>query len=194
MNTLNRILVIFGALVLLLIIGTIVLVSTHMITPQQLLPSPWDHTLTPFTQMESSTWWGVLAIGTGVSLVSLLLLLIELRPWSHTESRLVVKKDDLGEVTAALTSIQELASRETGHIEGVMESSTQVRESPDGIHLDCRLSVDPATSIADLGHHVQERLKSSVEHYLGKAVAGVHITAQVAPLGKKHNRKPSRVR
>ncbi|GJL54852.1 MAG: hypothetical protein NPIRA02_19840 [Nitrospirales bacterium] len=194
MNTLNRILVIFGALILLLIIGTIVLVSTHMSTPQQLLPSPWDQTLTPFTQMESSTWWAIIASGISTALATLLLLLMELRPWSRTDSRLLVKKDELGEVTAALTSIQDLASRETGHIEGVMESSTRVRESPDGIHLDCRLSVDPATSIADLGHQVQERLKSSVEHYLGKAVAGVHITAQVAPLGKKHIRKTSRVR
>lgn len=185
---------IVGTLVLLLIIWSILLVSTGVMAPQQFLASPWDQALTLFTQLTPSAWWWTIGLVFGITILGLFLLAFELRPRSTTDRRLLVKKDELGEVTAALTSIQDLVSRETGHIDGVMESSTNVRESPDGIHLDCRLSVDPAISVSDLGRQVQEQLKVSVEHYLGKTVAGVHINAQVAPLEKQHKKKPSRVR
>ncbi|WP_454064776.1 alkaline shock response membrane anchor protein AmaP [Candidatus Nitrospira salsa] len=194
MNILNRILVIIGSIVLLVIIGAILLVTTGILTPQQLLVSPWDLTLIAFTQLGSPSWWSVMASGIGLAIFSVVLLFLELRPGSSKESKLLVKKDDLGEVTAAMTSIQDLASRETGNIDGVMESFAQIRESPEGLQIDCRLSVDPSVSISDLGRQVQERLKISIEHYLGRPVAEVHVTAQVAPLENKHNQRPSRVR
>lgn len=107
---------------------------------------------------------------------------------------LMIKQDNLGRVTAAKDSIQDLVSRETDYMDGVLESSTDVRESPEDIHLHCRLSVDAAANVFELGQQVQERIKGAVEHFLGKPIAGVHIQAQLAHLEKNKKKMRSRVR
>lgn len=194
MNMLNRMLVIVGILLLLMGCSTILLMTLGMWSPEQMMPSPWHQVFTPFTQLDGTNWWSVVGLCFGLWCLGICLLFVELVPQSRKESAVTVKKDDLGKISASLTSIQDLVNREAVKIEGVLECSTTVQESSHGIQLHCRLSVTPQSSANSLGPQVQERAKEAVERYLGKNVVGIHIQTQMAPLGKNTKRLQSRVR
>jgi len=194
MNMFNRMLVILGIILLLMGCSTILLMTLGMWAPEQIMPSPWHQVFTPFTQLDGTNWWSVVGMCFGLWCLGVCLLFVELVPHSRKESAVTVKKDDLGQISASLTSIQDLVNREAGKIEGVLESSTTVKESPDGIHLHCRVSVTPQATANSLGPQVQERAKEVVERYLGRNVVGIHIQTQMAPLEKNTRKVQSRVR
>jgi hypothetical protein len=124
----------------------------------------------------------------------MLLLFVELRSLPTKVPALILKKDDLGKIAASIRSIQDLANREAETIEGVKESLTHVKNTSRGIHLQCRLSVAQNANAAQLGQLVQERIKTSVENYLGKPLAGIHLQTQMVPPGKGTQKDHPRVR
>lgn len=193
MNIVNRILVVVGTLLGLVTVSTIGLITLGLLKPEDLLASPWDQGLMLFAQLAPGQGWRVLGICVILILLGVLLIAIELRPQSLKDATLLVKQDGLGQITVAVASIQDLVSREAGQVTGVMDTSTQVKDSPTGMHLHCRLSVDPTSNVPDLTTEVQERLKKAVEHYVGKPVEQVHLNTQVAPL-RQSTRKGRRLR
>lgn len=193
MNIFNRMLVILGILLLLMGCSTILLITLGMWVPEHIMPSPWHQIFTPLTQLEGTNWWSVVGGCVGLLCLGICLLFVELIPRSMKKSAVTVKKDDLGHITASLTSIQDLVNREAGKVDGVLESSTTVKESSDGIHLHCRVSVTPQATANSLGPQVQERAKEVVERYLGRNVVGIHIQTQMAPLEKSTRKMQSRV-
>ena len=193
MNVFNRLMVIIGLLLLLVGSSSLLMITTGGLDPQQWLSAPWDQVFSPFTQLEASTWWNVVGICLGVFLLSLLILVMELTPDRNKANVLTVNKNDLGRITASITSLQDLVNHEAGNIEGVRESVTRIQDSSRGIHLHCRLSVDPNANTAQLGQQVQERVKASVEHYIGKPVAEVHLQTQIAPLTQGNKKVYPRV-
>lgn len=194
MNIFNRMLVIGGIILLLTGCSTILLITLGMWAPEHMMPSPWHQIFIPLTQLEGSNWWSVVGACAGLMCLMVGLLFVEVVPHSTKKSAVTVKKDELGDITASLTSIQDLVNREAEKIEGILESSTRVQESSKGIRLHCRLSVTPEASANSLGPHVQERAKEVVERYLGKNVVGIHIHTQMTPLDKNAKRVQSRVR
>ena len=194
MNIFNRFLVILGILLLGSGCSAILMITLGMWDPEQMMPSPWHQVFTPLTQLEGTNWWSVVGVCLGLLCLALCLLIVEFIPHSSKKSAVTVKKDNLGHITASLTSIQDLVNREAGKIEGILESSTKVKEGSDGIHLHCRLIVTPQASANVLGPQVQECAKEVVERYLGKNVVEIHIQTQMAPLEKNTRRIQSRVR
>jgi hypothetical protein len=194
MNVFNRLMVIIGLLLLLVGSGSLLMITMGGLDPEQWMSSPWHQVFSPFTQLEAPTWWNVVGLCLGVFLLSLLLLVRELTPDSNKSNVLTVNKNELGRITASITSLQDLVNHEAGNIEGVRESVTRIQDSSRGIHLHCRLSVDPNANTAQLGQQVQERVKASVEHYIGKPVAEVHLQTQIAPLTQGNKKVCPRVR
>ena len=80
MNIFNRILAIFVFFFLILVSSSLLLITTGALDPQQWVPTPWDQILIPFTQLDTSQGLLVVSICFGVSILSVLFLLIELRP------------------------------------------------------------------------------------------------------------------
>lgn len=200
MNTFNRILAVFGLLLLLLGCTSLLLITIGLLDPQEWVPPPWHQILTPFTQLDPANGWTVInrltvvSICLGIVIASALLLFMELRLPSRKIPELTVKKDNLGHITASMRSIQDLANREAEKIDGVLESTTTVKEASKGLHLQCQICVAPYASAAQLGQEVQERIKSSVENFLGKPIASIHLQTQIAPLAKSTQKAHARVR
>ena len=184
MNIFNRIVVIVGSI--FIIIGSVILflITVGLGNPQEWLPAPWHEIFIPFTQLNPSRGWSVIGICLGGVIMGVLLLWLELRLHPNKLPELIVEKDALGDITASVTSIQDLVNREAENIEGVRESLTHVKNSSGGILLKCRLSVDPQTNASQIGQQVQERIKAAVEHFLGKPVRGINLQTQIAPLTK----------
>ena len=158
-----------------------------------MVPTPWHEVFIPFTQLDPSRGWSIALLCLGGLIIGMVLLFLELRPPSTKIPTLTIEKDNLGNITASMASIQDLVNREAENIEGVRESLTQVQNSSRGIHLQCRLSVAPHTNVSQLGQQVQERIKTAVEHYLGKPVLGINLQTQIAPLTKQTKGVQSRV-
>ena len=200
MNAFNRILVLFGLLFLLIGSGSLLLITIGLLNPQEWVPAPWHQILTPFTQLDPVNGWTVVnrltVVGICVVLViaSVLLLLMELRVRSNKVPELSVKKDAFGQITASMRSIQDLVNREAGKIDGVLETTTTVKDTSRGIQLQCQICVAPYASVTQLGQVVQERIKSSVEHYLGKSIARIHLQTHIAPLAQGTKKSSPRVR
>ena len=193
MNIFNRIVVIAGSICLVMGSSSLFLITIGMVDPQEWFPAPWHEVFIPFTQLDPSRGWSVVGICLGGLIVGALLSFLELRPHSTKVPALVVEKDDLGHITASMTSIQDLVNREAENIEGVRESQTHVQNSSRGIHLQCRLSVTPHSNAAQLGQQVQKRIKAAVEHFLGKPVLGINLQTQIPPLTKHTKGIQSRV-
>ena len=173
--------------------GSLFLFTIGVMDPQEWLSSPWNEVLIPFTQLDPSRGWSVIGLCLSGLSVGLLLFFLEVRPHSPKVPALVVEKDDLGQISASMSSIQDLVNREAENIEGVRESLTKVQNSSHGIHLQCRLSIAPHANASQLGQQVKERIKTSVEHYLGASVLGINLQTQIAPLTRHAKGIQSRV-
>lgn len=184
---------IIGSIFIVMGSSSLFLITIGVLEPQQWLHAPWYEVFIPFTQLDPSRGWSVVVISFGGLMIGVLLLWLELRPDSTNVPALVVEKDALGDITASMTSIQDLVNREAENIEGVRESLTHVKKSSRGIHLQCRLSVDPQANASKIGQQVQERIKAAVEHFLGKPVLGINLQTQITPLTKHTKGLQSRV-
>ena len=184
---------IIGSIFLVVGSSSLFLFTIGVVDPQEWFPAPWHEVFTPFTQLDPSRGWSIVGLCVGGLIVGVILLFLELRPHGTKVPTLTIEKDNLGNITASMTSIQDLANREAETIEGVRESLTQVQNSSRGIHLKCRLSVAPHTNASQLGQQVQERIKAAVEHFLGKPVLGINLQTQITPLTKRTKGVQSRV-
>lgn len=183
MNLFNRLLVILLALALLLGAGGVLLTTLRVAQPAQLAPGAWfTDRLLPFTQLDPTVWAWTVGVSLGLVALALILLYVELRPEPRPAPRIVLKQDDLGRVTVSLESVRALVDREAGRVEGVRSARSQVDQESDGLRVLSHIAVDPASSVPDMTQELQLRLKGVVQHYVGLAVTGVSIDAQVAPL------------
>ncbi len=183
MNVFNRALLIVLALAVLIATTAVLITTLGWLEPAQLAPAGWlRERLEPFAALDAADQRWTVAGCLALVILGLLLLYLEVRPPPPGERRLLLKEDGLGRVTVARDGVQELARREAGRVPGVMEARAKVEEERDGLRILGRLSVHPDVSLPALSQEVQERVKSAVEHHLGRPVATVKLDTQLAPL------------
>jgi hypothetical protein len=188
----NRLLIILLALGLLVAAGAVLLVALGLAPAEALAPAPWfADRLTPFAGLDADARAWTVGLGLGLALLGLLLLVLELRPGPREEPRLTLKRDGLGTVTVTRSGVQKVVEREAGRVGGVMEVRSRLEESERGLHVFCRVAVDPAADIPALTEELQARVKVAVEHAVGRPVAEVRVDAQVEPLGGAPRGRPA---
>jgi hypothetical protein len=179
----NRLLIILFDLLLLVAAAAVLLTTLGVTQPEQLAPPPWfADRLVPFTHLDSTSWTWTVGVSIVLLLVGLLLLFIELRPGPREAPRITLKQDGLGRVTVSRDGVRRLVDREAGQVAGVMEVRSDIKEDVAGLQILCRVSVDPTSSLPEVTQELQERLKTAVEHHLGRPVAAISVDAQVASL------------
>lgn len=192
MHLFNRLLIILLALGLVVAAGAVLLVVLGLVPPEALAPGPWFvDRLTPFARLDPAAQGWAVGAGLGLGLLGLLLLLLELRPGPREEPRLTLKRDGLGTVTVTRSGVQKVIEREAGRVGGVTEVRARLRESERGLHVFCRVAVDPAAAIPALTEELQAHVKAAVEHAVGRPVAEVRVDAQVEPLGGAPRGRPT---
>jgi uncharacterized alkaline shock family protein YloU len=182
MNVFNRVLIVLLALALLVAAGAVLLTTLHVTQPGQLAPNSWfADRLQPFALLDPALSGWTVGISIGLILAALVLLFLELRPEPRPPQRITLREDASGRVTVSLDGIRELVDREARQVAGIERVRSQVSEEPTGLRIQCRVFVDPATSVPDMTQDLQERLKAAVQHHVGLSVTQVSIDAQVAP-------------
>jgi uncharacterized alkaline shock family protein YloU len=192
MSVFNRLFIILLALVLLVAAIAVLLTTLHVAQPSQAAPagSWFVDRLTPFAQLDSSLSGWAIGVCVAFVVVAVVLLFLELRVRSRARHRVTIKEDDLGRVTLALDGVRELADHEASRVVGVNRAHSQVQEEQEGLHILCRVSVDPTSNVPEMTAELRERLKSAVEHHVGLPVTEVSVEAQVAPLvSNQHPRR-----
>jgi len=183
MNLFNRLLIILASLIILVSAAMVLLVTLGAFAPADLAPSAWfQDRLTPYAHLDSTTSNWTVGISIAVIVASLLLLGLELWPRSSGPRRLVIKQDGLGQVTMTRNSIRDIVNWEASQTEGVMEAQSRVADESDGLRIFCRVTLDPEADAPEVTQTLQERIKNSVEHHVGRHVSHVAIDTQVAPL------------
>jgi uncharacterized alkaline shock family protein YloU len=187
MNALNRLLLILVALALLACAGSIILVTLAWLPLHDVAGIPWvSDRLTPFTHLSDTNEVKTLAICSGLLLVGLLLLVVEVVTLLPGEQPLTLKQDGLGRVTVDREVVRELANREAGQVPGVLRFTPQLQQNRNGLKIRGRLAVEPAANLVDVTQQVQERVKIMVERSLGQPVEDVRLDAHLAPLTSGH--------
>lgn len=190
MNVLNRILVILISLVAFIVSLAILLVTLGLLAPETIAPNNWfQNRLDEFVGLSGTDWNWAVAVSSAVVAVSLLLLILEMRPGTREPSRLVIKQDDMGRVTVALDSVRRLVDWEAARESGVMEAESQVTEESDGLQIRSRVSMNPQANAPEVAESLQERIKSTVEHHIGIHVSQVAVDTQLEPLRGRQDRR-----
>ncbi len=182
MNVVNRILLILVALALVVAAGAVLLVTLGALDPEQLAPTAWlRDRLSPFTDLDDRNRAWTIGVCIAALLVGLVLLMLELKP-SPREDWLTLVQDPLGRVTVRRDSIARLATRETTQVPGVMEGRAEVVTGKGQIRIRERLSIDRTASIPAVTQAVGERVRTAVEHYVGRPVTELRLDTQLEPL------------
>lgn len=183
MNVFNRFLIILASLIILVSAVAVLLVTLNVYGPADLAPSPWfQDRLNTYADLDPTTWNWTVGVSIAVIIASLILLLVEVWPHPQGSSRLLLKRDGLGEITMTRESVRDIVNWEAGQVDGVMEAQSRVFDGPDGLRINCRVSLAPQASVPDATAALQDRIKSAVEHHVGRHVSQVLVDTQLAPL------------
>ena len=180
LNIFNRLIGILVA-VLLVVGGVLALLSASDVADAQAVGTPWlEEGLRRLAQPDLRT---IAIVASGVAILAgLLLLFMELLPPRREAATMALKQDALGSVTVTRQGVRELVNREADQVDGVNEVDSQVTENRNGLRVFCRLSVSPTANVPELAEEVRQRVKTAVEHRLGKPVAEVAVQTQLAPM------------
>lgn len=187
MNLLNRVLVIAGSLMVLALAGVVLSLILGITAPEGLAPASWaGDCVAALTRLEGAAWGWTLGISLGLLMLSLGVLLVELRPWHREPAWVTITQDGLGRVTVAGTAVRELIRREASGVAGVMQVRAHVAEdATQALRIRCQVAVDPSARVTELTQAIQARVKAAVEHHIGRPVADVGVETAIARLGER---------
>jgi hypothetical protein len=131
--------------------------------------------------------WTAALLALAIVLLGLVLLLLEIRP-DRRDERLLLSDDGDGDVTVLVESVRRLAEHAAGQVPRVREVRSRVVRTSRGLRVRCRVAIDPAASVPELAREVQARVAATVEHHLGRPVAGISVLAQITPITSSRRR------
>jgi uncharacterized alkaline shock family protein YloU len=182
MNLFNRLLILLLSLLVLAGAAVVLLAMLGAAQPEHLVPTPWVRDrLDVLVQLDPAGRARTISASVVALLLAIVLALLELRP-ARRDARLTLKQDALGQVTVAHEVVRELVRREGRRIAGVMAVHPRLDVDRGELRIRCRVSVDPTASLPELTQQLQDRVKASIEHHLGRPVAEVSVDTQLAPL------------
>jgi hypothetical protein len=189
MNVFNRVLIILLSLLVLAGATVVLLAMLGVAQPEHLAPTPWIRDrLQVLVQLNPAARARTIIASVVALLLAIVLVFFELRP-ARRDARLELKQDALGRVTVAHEVARELVRREAGRIAGIMDVHPRLDVDSRGLRILCRVSVDPTASLPELTQQLQERVKASIEHHLGRPVTEVSVDTQLAPLADRRPRR-----
>ena len=115
--------------------------------------------------------------------VALLVLVLALRlaylawPWRR-EGQFLVQNSELGEVSIALTAIENLVQRAAAQVEGVKDVRSRVRARPEGVSVSLKAWVGSEVNVPTLGARLQETVRRRLEEVVGLKAAAIRVAVK----------------
>lgn len=188
-HAMNWLLVLLLALAVIVASIAVLIVAVGWFTPDQVAVTPWMRDqLGLFTNLSGSAWARTVSISGALIFVGLAVLVFDLIPGRRQPSQLIVSQDGRGTVRIRRDSISDLVNFEAATIPGIMESESQAEEDEGSLAIHSRVSVGPDVNATEIAETLQERVKSAVEHHIGRRVSQVTVDTQLAPLSDHRSR------
>ena len=176
----NRVLVILVSLIIVVVAGALLLVVLDLLTPVQLATNNWfQDRLTELDNLRGPEFAWAVGILAAFLVLGVFLFIAELGSLGTSKSRMTVTQSELGTVTIREDSVRNIVNYEARSISGVIDSSTKIKEHDNAVAIDCHATIEPGQNIPGLTQELQERIKATVEHHLGRPVSTVHVETNV---------------
>jgi len=181
--------IIFYASIIILI-GLFLILFSVTLTVKSDLIQPQDisnfitYTQSNFTSRLIIFLSGILLILISSSFAQLILGRLQ-------REKTIAFKTSSGEVTIALTAIEDLIKRLTGIIPGIKELRPDVRASKKGIEVSLRVVLKSEANIPELTARLQELTKSKIQEVLGldeQILISIHV-AKIASSEEKDKKR-----
>jgi len=147
---------------------------------------------------ESGLWTGLVyyagrsetaAIGAGLILVSLLLLLSGLRATRKPMPETVLQTSEYGEVRIAIAAMENMVLRVVQQTQGVKDGGRRVIQSNEGLVVQIKVKVLPDLELPGLVSGLQMKVKEYLEQITGIVVHEVKVVVENIVLDQPPARK-----
>jgi uncharacterized alkaline shock family protein YloU len=175
MDAFNRLLVVLLALAVLAAAVAIFLVAADISKPSAVAPDGWlQDQLREIDQLGGDRKAASIASAVAGAVVAVILLILQALPVIRVE-RLVVADIDGKDFGIYRESIESLIERAGVEIEGVTAVRSALRQTPEGLQINCLAMLEPTAKMPEVGADLQTKVKDVVESMAGVTVAEVRM-------------------
>ncbi len=180
MDAFNRLLVVVLALAVLASAVVIFLVAADISKPSALAPDGWlQDQLREIDRLGGDRKAASIASAAAAGVVALILLILQALPVLRVE-RLVVADIDGKDFGIYHDSIESLIERAGLEIDGVTAVRSALRQTPQGLRINCLAMLEPSAKMPEVGTELQTKVKAVVESMAGVTVAEVRMKLRYA--------------
>jgi uncharacterized alkaline shock family protein YloU len=120
----------------------------------------------------------LLATGSVLLLLALILLALGLRKKGSRESNAVLKGSEYGEVLISINALENMVLRVVQQTQGIKDVSRQVNYTPEGLVVKVKIRVMPDLPMPDLIKDLQAKTKEYLEDISGIVVHEVKVVVE----------------
>ncbi len=120
----------------------------------------------------------LLAAGSVLLLLALILLALGLRSKRSKESNAVLKGSEFGEVLISINALENMVLRVVQKTQGIKDVSRQVSYTPEGLVVKVIIRVMPDITMPDLIKDLQSKIKEYLEDISGIIVQEVKVVVE----------------
>ena len=183
MRIFNVLGILFYATILILIGVALIVVSTNLILPQDVYNF--------FLYLESSTNSRIIVGLSGALLIFISFSFAQLILGRFQRERTIAFDTSSGEVTVALSAVEDLIKRLTIFVPEIKELRPDVIATKKGIMVDLRVILKSEANIPELTSRLQEITKSKIQEVLGieeQILIKIHI-AKIISIDEKEKKR-----
>lgn len=120
----------------------------------------------------------VAAMGGGLLLLALFLLILGLKSTRKPEPQSVLQTSLHGEIRIAIVAMENMVLRVVQQTEGIKDGGRRVYQSPEGLVIQLKIRVMPDLELPGLVSGLQEKLKEYLEQVTGLVVHEVKVLVE----------------
>lgn len=175
MDAFNRLLIVVLALAVVASAVVIFLVAADISRPSAMAPDGWlQDQLREIDRLGGDRKAASIASAVAAGVVAVVLLILQALPLVRAEKLVVA---DIGGKDFGIyrDSIESLIERAGVEIEGVTAVRSALRQTPEGLRINCLAMLEPSAKMPEVGAELQTKVKDVVESMAGVTVAEVRM-------------------
>ncbi len=173
---------------LIIFIGLVLIALSVALSYNLLQTNEISNLITYFQYSLSSR---LILAGSGILLIMISFLFAQLILGRFQQEKTIAFSTSSGEVTIALTAVEDLIRRLTGVISEIKELRPDVIATKKGIIVDLRVTLKSEANIPELTARLQEITKSKIQEVLGveeQIIIKIHV-AKIIPIEEKEKKR-----
>ena len=120
--------------------------------------------------------WVMLLVGALIVIIGVVVMVgIAFRSEKRAQPRTVQTNAEGGNVEMSVSAIHRIVEQAAGTLSGLGEITTEVHNTPNGVEIQAKVSVNADMNIPELANNLQTVIKNQLENMGGLTVASVKV-------------------